>query len=58
MPWYIWLILAAVIGSVVGSILMLRSTANKMPLTEDQLERMRQRALEQEAKDAKDASER
>jgi hypothetical protein len=51
MPWYVWLMLVLVFGSVIGSLLVLRSSAKKMPLSEDQLERMRKRAIEQEAKD-------
>lgn len=52
MPWYVWLLLVLVFGSVIGSLLVLRSSAKKMRLSEDQLERMRKRAVEQEAKDA------
>ncbi len=51
MPWYVWLLLALVFGSVIGSLLILRSSARKMPLSAEQLERMRLRALEQQAKD-------
>ena len=54
MPWYVWLLLVLVFGSVIGSLLVLRSSAKKMPLSEDQLERMRKRATEQEAKDARE----
>jgi len=54
MPWYIWLLLVLIFGSVIGSLLVLRSSAKKMRLSEDQLERMRKRAVEQEAKDARE----
>ncbi|AXO62020.1 DUF2897 family protein [Pseudomonas sp. NY15367] len=54
MPWYVWLLLVLVFGSVIGSLLILRSSAKKMRLSEDQLERMRKRAVEQEAKDARE----
>ncbi|MBQ1558580.1 MAG: DUF2897 family protein [Pseudomonas sp.] len=54
MPWYVWLLLGLGFGSVIGSLLVLRSSAKKMPLSEDQLERMRKRAIEQEAKDARE----
>ncbi|MBH3342066.1 MULTISPECIES: DUF2897 family protein [Pseudomonas] len=54
MPWYVWLLLVLVFGSVIGSLLVLRSSAKKMRLSEDQLERMRKRAIEQEAKDARE----
>lgn len=54
MPWYVWLLLVLVFGSVIGSLLVLRSSAKKMRLNEDQLERVRKRAVEQEAKDARE----
>jgi len=54
MPWYAWLILALALGSIVGSLLMLRDTAKKLPLTEEQLKRIRERNAEQDAKDAQD----
>ena len=54
MPWNGWLLLVLVFGSVIGSLLVLRSSAKKMRLSEDQLERMRKRAIEQEAKDARE----
>ncbi len=54
MPWYVWLLLVLVFGSVIGSLLILRNSAKKMRLSEDQLERMRKRAIEQEAKDARE----
>lgn len=54
MPWYVWLLLALVFGSVIGSLLILRSSARKMPLSEEQLARMRQRAIEQQAKDERE----
>ena len=54
MPWYVWLLLVLVFGSVIGSLLVLRSSAKKMPLSEDQLERKRKRAIEQEAKYARE----
>ncbi|KAB0542016.1 DUF2897 family protein, partial [Pseudomonas palleroniana] len=30
MPWYAWLILIVAIGSIVGGLMMLRDTANKV----------------------------
>lgn len=51
MPWYVWLILIVVFGSVIGSLLALRDSAKKLPLTKEQLERIRQRNAEQDAKD-------
>jgi hypothetical protein len=54
MPWYAWLILLVAIGSVVGGLMMLRETAKKLPLTEEQLKRVHERNAEMDAKDAND----
>jgi hypothetical protein len=54
MPWYAWLILVVAIGSVVGGLLMLRNTATKVDMTEEQLKRVKQRNAEMDAKEAKD----
>jgi Protein of unknown function (DUF2897) len=54
MPWYAWLILIVAIGSVVGGLFMLRDTANKVDMTEEQLKRVHQRNAEMDAKEAKD----
>lgn len=54
MPWYAWLILTLALGSIVGGLMMLRDTAKKVPLTEEQLARIRQRNAEADAKDAED----
>ncbi|WP_236214824.1 DUF2897 family protein [Metapseudomonas otitidis] len=54
MPWYAWLILALALGSIVGGLMILRDTAKKVPLTEEQLARIRQRNAEADAKDAED----
>lgn len=54
MPWYAWLIIILALGSVLGSLLLLRSTAKKMPLSEEQLQRIKQRNAEQDAKDARE----
>lgn len=51
MPWYIWLLIALILGSILGSLLMLRSTANKMPIDADKLEIMRKRNAELEAQE-------
>ncbi|CAD5378585.1 conserved hypothetical protein [Pseudomonas sp. OF001] len=50
MPWYAWLFLALAFGAVIGSLLMLRDSADKMPLSEEELQRMRERNAELEAK--------
>ena len=54
MPWYDWLMIALVFGSVIGSLLLLRSSAKKLPLSEEQLQRIKQRNLEQDARDARE----
>ncbi|WP_116826361.1 DUF2897 family protein [Pseudomonas syringae] len=54
MPWYAWLILLVAIGSVVGGLMMLRDTAKKLPLTEEQLKRVHERNAEMDAKDVND----
>lgn len=51
MPWYIWLLIALVLGSIVASLMLLRSTANKMPISAEKLELMRQRNVELEAQE-------
>jgi hypothetical protein len=54
MPWYAWLILVVAIGSVVGGLLILRDTATKVDMTDEQLKRVKQRNAEMDAKEAKD----
>ncbi|MDD1966651.1 DUF2897 family protein [Pseudomonas putida] len=54
MPWYAWLILVVAIGSIVGGLLMLKDSAKKLPLTEEQLKRVHERNAEMDAKDARD----
>ncbi|HEY1077653.1 MAG TPA: DUF2897 family protein [Fontimonas sp.] len=58
MPWYFWLILAVALGSIVGSLLMLRSTARKIPLSEEQKKRIAERNAAADAQDAQDARDR
>ncbi len=53
MPWYIWLLIIVVIGSIVGGLMMLRATAYKVPLTEEQKQRIAERNVEADAKDAR-----
>ena len=50
MPWFAWLFLALAFGAVVGSLLLLRDSADKMPIDEDKLQRMRERNAELEDK--------
>lgn len=54
MPWYAWLILVIAIGSIVGGLLMLKDSAKKLPLTEDQLKRVHERNAQMDAKEARD----
>ncbi|AEB58064.1 Protein of uncharacterised function (DUF2897) [Ectopseudomonas mendocina] len=54
MPWYAWLILILALGSILGSLLLLRDTAKKLPLTEEQLKRIHERNVEQDAKDSRE----
>lgn len=54
MPWYAWLILVVAIGSIVGGLLMLKDSAKKLPLTEDQLKRVHERNAQMDAKEAQD----
>ncbi|MBF8708213.1 DUF2897 family protein [Pseudomonas putida] len=52
MPWYAWLILIIALGSIVGGLMLLRDTAKKLPLTEEQLRKVHERNAEADAKDA------
>lgn len=52
MPWYAWLILIVAIGSIVGGLMMLRDTAKKLPLTDEQLRKVHERNAEADARDA------
>ncbi|MEF9674387.1 MULTISPECIES: DUF2897 family protein [Pseudomonas] len=54
MPWYAWLIIVVAIGSIVGGLMMLRDTANKVELTDEQRRRVQERNAEMDAQDAKD----
>jgi hypothetical protein len=54
MPWYAWLILLVAIGSIVGGLLMLKDSAKKLPLTDEQLKRVHERNAEMAAKEARD----
>jgi hypothetical protein len=54
MPWYAWLILVVAIGSIVGGLLMLRDTATKVDMTEEQRKRVAERNAQMDAKEAQD----
>ncbi|MDM7857155.1 DUF2897 family protein [Thiopseudomonas acetoxidans] len=51
MPWYIWSLITAVFATVISSLLLLRDTADKMPIDPEKLERMQQRNAELAAKE-------
>ncbi|WAH60335.1 DUF2897 family protein [Pseudomonas silvicola] len=52
MPWYAWLILVVAIGSIVGGLMMLRDSADKVELTDEQRRKVAQRNAEADARDA------
>lgn len=54
MPWYAWLILLVAIGSIVGGLMMLRDSANKVELTDEERKRVQTRNAEMDAKEARD----
>lgn len=54
MPWYAWLILILALGSIVGGLMMLKDTAKKLPLTDEQLRKIHERNAEADAKEARD----
>jgi Protein of unknown function (DUF2897) len=54
MPWYAWLILILALGSILGGLLLLRDTAKKLPLSDEQLKRIHERNAEQDAKDSRE----
>ncbi len=54
MPWYAWLILVVAIGVIVGGLMTLRDTANKVELTDEQRKRVAERNAEMDAKESKD----
>ncbi len=54
MPWYAWLIIILALGSIVGGLLLLRDSAKKLPLSEEQLKRIHERNAELDAQEAKD----
>lgn len=57
MPWYIWLLVVLVLGSVISGLVMLLRTAHDNPLTPEQLEKVRQRQVELDAQDKREGKE-
>ncbi|MFJ2458079.1 DUF2897 family protein [Pseudomonas helleri] len=58
MPWYAWLIIAIAILSIIGGLLILRDTADRIELTVEQRKRVEERNAEMDAKDAGDVEKR
>jgi hypothetical protein len=58
MPWYAWLIMAIVFLSIIGGLLILRDTAQRVELTDEQRKRVEERNAEMDAKDAGDDEKR
>lgn len=58
MPWYAWLLIILALGSIVGGLMVLLRTAKPLPLSEEQLQKIRERQIEMEARDAKDTRDR
>ena len=54
MPWYAWLIIVVAIGAILGALMTLRDTANKVELTDEQRKRVAERNAEMNAKESKD----
>ncbi len=54
MPWFAWIIIALALGSIVGGLLMLRDTAKPLPLSEEQLKRIHERNIQQDARDKRE----
>lgn len=57
MPWYAWFLIILALGSIVGGLLVLLRTAKPLPLSEEQLRKIRERQIEMDARDAKDTGE-
>lgn len=54
MPWYAWFLIILALGSIVGGLLVLLRTAKPLPLSEEQLRKIRERQIEMDAKDTRD----
>lgn len=46
-----WIFLLIIIATVIGGLYMLRKTANKMPISDEQMKRIKERQAELEAED-------
>ncbi|MCH8497437.1 MAG: DUF2897 family protein [Marinobacter sp.] len=51
MPTIGWIFILLAIGMVLGSLMLLRDTANSMPISKDKLKKIRQRQAELEAEE-------
>lgn len=54
MPWYIWLLITMVVGSIVAGLFKLLTTATPIPLTEEQKARIAQRNATLDAEERKE----
>ncbi len=54
MPWYGWVVIVLAIGMIIGNIMLLKDSAKKPNLSEEQLKRIRKRNAELDAEDAKE----
>lgn len=54
MPWYAWLIIVLALGSIVGGLLLLRDSAKKLPLSEEQPNASMNATPSLDAQEAKD----
>lgn len=49
MPWYFWLLIIIVLGSLIAGLMRLRNSADEMPIDKHKLELMRKNNAEMEA---------
>lgn len=54
MPWYIWLLFVIVLGTIASSLWMIKKNAKRIPLTEEQKQRIAQRNAELDAQEEQD----
>ena len=52
--WFAWLSILVALRAIVGALLALRDTAGSFDLTDEQLGRMRKRAVLQDARDERE----
>lgn len=57
MPWYGWLVLFLALASILGGLFLLRDSAGKLPLTDEQLQRIKARNAELDAQEEKEENQ-